>query len=201
MLSDKENMKIVGLTGGIGSGKSTVAAVFQKLGVGVYIADTEAKRLMHEDVTLKKAIVRLFGNEAYIDGKLNRSWISSQVFSDKALLEKLTQLVHPVVSEDFAHWTSKQTGTYVIKEAAILFENEGYKHCDYTILVIAPKEERITRVMQRDQVIREHVLERMQHQWEDDQKIPLADFVLSNTNFQQLPELVEEIHQKISRLS
>ncbi len=192
-----EGIKVVGLTGGIGSGKSTVAAAFNKLGVGVYIADTEAKRLMREDEELKSSIIQLFGQKAYLKGELNRKWISSQVFSDKVLLEKLNAIVHPKVAEDFASWKIRQEGVYVIKEAAILFENGGYKECDYTILVVAPEEERILRVVERDKVSREQVLKRIQHQWDDKEKIPLADFVLTNTNLQELPDSVSTIHRKI----
>ncbi len=192
-----EGIKVVGLTGGIGSGKSTVAAAFNKLGVGVYIADTEAKRLMREDEELKSSIIQLFGQKAYLKGELNRKWISSQVFSDKVLLEKLNAIVHPKVAEDFASWKIRQKGVYVIKEAAILFENGGYKECDYTILVVAPEEERILRVVERDKVSREQVLKRIQHQWDDKEKIPLADFVLTNTNLQELPDSVSTIHRKI----
>jgi len=199
-MRDQRGIKVVGLTGGIGSGKSTIAKVFETLGVGIYIADIQAKRLMHEDKELKNNITDLFGNDAYIDNQLNRSWISSQVFSDKLVLEKLNSLVHPVVEKDFENWVMLQNGNYVIKEAAILFENAGYKQCDYTILVTAPKIERIKRVMDRDSVSEEKVLDRMKHQWEDEKKIPLADFIISNTSVQLINDLVLEVHQKLSVL-
>ncbi|MDY8138260.1 dephospho-CoA kinase [Aquimarina sp. 2201CG5-10] len=191
-------MKVVGLTGGIGSGKSTIAALFKKLGVSVYIADKEAKELMNENVELKEQIVALLGKKAYHNKKLNRAYIADKVFNDSSLLEQLNAIVHPAVAKSFNDWKNKQQGQYVIKEAAILFENEGYKKCDYTILVSAPEEIRIARVLKRDGVTRDQVLSRIGNQWDDKQKIPLADFVINNLDLEEAENQVLKIHDKIT---
>lgn len=191
-------MKVVGLTGGIGSGKSTVAKMFEELGVAVYIADTEAKRLMNEDESVQKQIIALLGNDSYINGKLNRPYIANVVFNDSSKLLQLNAIVHPAVANHFDCWKRKQKGNYVIKETAILFENEGHKQCDYTILVSAPIETRIQRVLKRDKTTREDILSRMNNQWEDTRKIPLADFVIYNENIKDTENQVCVIHEAIS---
>ena len=188
-------MMIVGLTGGIGSGKSTVADFFKALGVPVYNSDQEAKRLMGTSKTLKKAIVELLGENAYIGQKLNKKHISSMIFNDKSLLEKMNSLVHPAVRTHFLGWTKKQNTPYVIQESALIFENSKTGHYDTTILVIAPKDLRIQRVMDRDGTSRQAVLERMENQLNDDEKIPLADFVLENIEVHKTKYLVEELHK------
>ena len=191
-------MIVVGLTGGIGSGKSTVARMFQKLGVPVYIADDEAKKLMAANVSVKDQIIQLLGNNAYVNGKLNRPYIAEIVFNDRSKLDQLNAIVHPVVARDFNAWKNKQKAAYVLKEAAILFENEGYKQCDYTILVSAPEEVRIQRVLKRDKSSREHIRLRMHNQWTDAQKIPLADFVIYNENIKNTENQVSKIHRNLS---
>ncbi|GAA4274662.1 dephospho-CoA kinase [Aquimarina gracilis] len=190
-------MKVVGLTGGIGSGKSTVAKMFDKLGVAVYIADDEAKKLMNTDASVQGQIIELLGEDSYKDGILNRNYIAEIVFKDKSKLEGLNAIVHPAVASHFNEWKNKQTGEYVVKEAAILFENDGYKYCDYTILVVAPLEIRIERVLKRDAITREQVLSRTNNQWEDSRKIPLADFIIHNTNLEETENQVSEIHARI----
>ncbi|WP_103071452.1 dephospho-CoA kinase [Aquimarina sediminis] len=191
-------MKVVGLTGGIGSGKSTVAKIFEQLGVAVYIADDEAKRLMNEDESIRKQIITLLGPKAYKEGKLNRAHIASIVFNDKIKLEQLNAIVHPAVATNFNLWKKEQKGDYVVKEAAILFENDGYKQCDYTILVSAPLEIRIQRVLKRDNTTREDILSRISNQWEDAQKILLADFVIYNIDLKDTSSQVYSIHNEIS---
>ncbi len=191
-------MKVVGLTGGIGSGKSTVAKMFHQLGVPVYIADDEAKKLMHEDEALKKQITKLLGKESYVNGKLNRQYIADIVFNDTSKLADLNAIVHPAVANHFDVWKNQQTTTYVIKEAAVLFENEGYKQCDYIILVSAPLEQRIQRVLERDHTTREQILSRANNQWDDKQKIPLSDFVINNMDLEETRRQVNKIHNKIS---
>lgn len=190
-------MKVVGLTGGIGSGKSTVAKMFAKLEVPIYIADDEAKKLMHENEEVKNQIVALFGEEAYVNNRLNRTYIADLVFNDKKLLEKLNAVVHPAVANHFLTWKNTQESNYVIKEAAILFENGGYKKCDYTILVTAPEEIRINRVIKRDHTTKSKVLERLKNQWADVEKIPLADFVIKNTDLEKTWLQVNKIHNKL----
>ena len=191
-------MMILGLTGGIGSGKTTVARFFEALGVAVYYADDNAKRLMAEDKDLVTSIKSLLGQEAYTaDGRLNRAFIASRVFSDKELLQQLNQLVHPAVGQDFAKWLQGQQGSYVLKEAAILFENGSYQQADKNILVTAPLETRLERVMKRDGATREAVLARIQYQWPDEQKIPLADFVIENIDLEETRKQVNSLHKRL----
>ena len=191
----------VGLTGGIGSGKSTVASFFRELGAPVYDSDRRAKELMNVDTDLREAITTLLGAEAYKDGSLNRQWIAGRVFSDPELLSSLNALVHPAVREDFNLWSAAQKAPYVLQEAAILMENRGNKHLDRTILVTAPESVRIARVVERDDVQAADVRERMENQWKDSDKIPLADFVIENTNLENTRRQVEDIHRELLQLS
>jgi len=191
-------MKVVGLTGGIGSGKSTIAKMFNKLGIPVYIADHEAKKLMNTDLEVRKKIIKLLGEESYRDESLNRPYIAEIVFNDKTKLEGLNDIVHPAVANHFNNWKQQQKSNYVVKEAAILFENEGYKYCDYTILVTAPLEVRINRVLERDKISRKQALARANNQWEDSRKIPLADFVIHNKHLKDTENQVCKIHEQIS---
>lgn len=191
----------VGLTGGIGSGKSTVASFFRELGAPVYDSDRRAKELMNVDTDLREAITTLLGAKAYKDGSLNRQWIAGRVFSDPELLSSLNALVHPAVREDFNLWSAAQKAPYVLQEAAILMENRGNKHLDRTILVTAPESVRIARVVERDDVQAADVRERMENQWKDSDKIPLADFVIENTNLENTRRQVEDIHRELLQLS
>ena len=194
-------MLIVGLTGGIGSGKTTVARFFEALGIPIYFADDRAKALMVNSPELKESIVSLLGVTAYTeDGRLNRAYIASQVFNDKALLEELNGLVHPAVGKDFKQWASQQDSPYVIKEAAILFENGNYKAADKNILVTAPIEMRIERVMNRDGARKEDIEARMQHQWPDSEKIPLADYIIENIDLEQTRLQVNSLHKQLISL-
>ncbi|MBQ0734070.1 dephospho-CoA kinase [Aquimarina celericrescens] len=191
-------MKVVGLTGGIGSGKSTIANMFSHLGVAVYIADEEAKKLMNTDPLVREQIIELLGDNSYVNGELNRMYVAEIVFSDKKKLEGLNAIVHPAVAKHFDLWKNKQVGDYVIKEAAILFENGGYKQCDHTILVLAPLETRIQRVLKRDEITRKQVLSRANNQWDDSKKIPLADFIIHNIDLKEAENQVGKIHAQIS---
>lgn len=190
-------MKTIGLTGGIGSGKTTVARMFAEYGIPVYIADEEAKNLMHTSSIIRNELQALIGEKVYKNGELDRAYMAERIFNDKVLLEKVNQIVHPRVEEHFQEWKKNHPAPYCIKEAAILFENDGYKRCDKTILVIADKEERIRRVMNRDQVNREKVLERMQNQWSDAKKIPLADYIIKNNALNQTKEEVKNLHSML----
>ena len=188
-------MKVIGLTGGIGSGKTTVAKMFKDLGVPVYIADDEAKRLMNHDQQVKEQVLGLFGTEAYTDSTLNRAFIASKVFSDKDILDQLNAIVHPAVAQDFQKWKKGQTTPYVIYEAAILFEQGGYKKCDYNVLVTAPVDLRIERIRLRDNSTLQEIHSRMSHQWNDEKKALLADFVIENIDISKTHQEVRQIHQ------
>ena len=193
-------MKIVGLTGGIGSGKSAVLSVFSSLGVPCYQSDSSAKKLMHQDSELINQIKALFGDDLYEGEKLNRGKLAEVVFADKSKLESLNAIVHPRVKEDFQLFLSQQNADYVIKEAAILFETGGAEDCDVTILVTAPEDLRIERVMKREKSKVEHIKSRMRHQWSDEKKIPIADYVINNIDWDKTLKKVEEIHQKLFRI-
>jgi dephospho-CoA kinase len=197
-------MKLVGLTGGIGSGKSTVADVFRTLGIPVYVADQRGKFLMNQDQALKRQIIELLGSNAYLStGELNNTWIATQVFPDPALLDKLNDLVHPAVARDVAKWArdpAHANAPYLIKESALIFEASLTENLDEIILVVAEAEVRIRRVMQRDQVTREKVEARMHNQWSDEQKIPLADYIIYNDRERSLIGQVKDIDQML-RLS
>lgn len=188
---------IVGLTGGIGSGKTTVAGFFKKLGIPVYIADDEAKRLMAISPEIRKEIIRLLGREAYTNNGLNRKYVAAKVFKDQYLLEQLNAIVHPRVAAHFENWYHQQDSPYVIKEAAILFENGGYKECDFMLLVTAPIHMRMERLKKRDNSSEEEIKDRMKAQWSDARKQALSDFSIENTFMDQTKEKVLRIHNHI----
>jgi len=191
----------IGLTGGIGSGKSTVAKLFRFLGAEVYSADTEAKELMNINPYLRKEISLLFGEEAYVAGVLNSVFIASIVFSNPSLLEKLNSIVHPVVREDFFEWAKiRSENAYVIQEAAILFESGFASFFDYNILVKAPLDIRIERVMNRDKVHKSDVEKRINQQFSDKKKTELSDFQIDNSGFELLIPQVLELHNKFVSL-
>jgi dephospho-CoA kinase len=190
-------MKIIGLTGGIGSGKTTIAKMFNELGVPVYNSDLEAKILMKENEKVKKKIIALIGNEAYSGNELNNKFIAVKVFNNEELLKKLNRIVHPAVKADFKEWVKKHEAPYVIQEAAILFENGSYKDFDDMILVTAPKKHRISRIMKRDGTSKKAILQRMQHQWPDKKKKELAGFIIKNDTLQETFLQVEEIHRQL----
>ncbi len=187
----------IGLTGGIGSGKSTVAKIFEVLGIPVYYADTEAKRIMNLDADLKKAILKNFGEEAYsIDG-LNNKFIASVVFNDKLKLNLLNSLVHPATMKDGEAWMLRQTTPYAIHEAALIFEAHVNERLDYVIGVSAPEELRIDRAMKRNNASRDEVLKRINHQMNEDEKMKLCDFVISNDEQQLATPQVLAMHDKL----
>lgn len=173
----------VGITGGIGSGKSTICKMFELLGVPVFNADEHAKRLLNQHEPLKDSVRLLFGEDIYHQGILQRSKLASVVFTNPGLLQQLNTLVHPVVREEFHLWAALyQHQPYIIHEAAILFESGFYKMMDYTILVTAPEEQRIRRVIKRDGGTEAMVRERMRNQWTEEEKARLADLLLGNDN-------------------
>lgn len=187
----------VGITGGIGSGKSIVAKVFNSLGIPVYDADTAAKRLMQEDPQLVAAIKAAFGAGAYEDGRLNRAYLADKVFRDPAQLELLNQLVHPVTIKDAANWMQQQQAPYALKEAALIFESGSQSELDFVIGVYAPKHLRIHRVMQRDGVTREAVIKRMDNQIEESLKMRLCDAVITNDDQQLVVPQVLALHEEL----
>lgn len=190
---------IIGLTGGIGSGKTTVARLLETMGCVLYNSDDRAKELYFE-TEVKAEVIRLLGTLSYFEhGGLNKAHISEQVFSDRDLLQKLNAIIHPAVKKDFTAFTQRYAGKIIIKESAILFETGIYKELEATILVTAPLEQKISRVMKRNAITREEVEKRMQAQWTDEQKIPLADHVISNADNEALiPQaltLLEKLHR------
>lgn len=190
-------MIIVGLTGGIGSGKTTVAKMFKKLGIPVYDSDKEAKKLMNKSKEIRLKITALFGKKAYKKGKLNRKFIAEAVFADKGLLSKLNAIVHPAVKSHFYDWVKKQTAPYVIQETALIFENGMEDRFDKVVLVTAPQELRIERVMSRDEVSKNEVLARIANQLHDSHKKKKSDFVIENTDLTATRKQVETIHQEL----
>ena len=191
----------IGLTGGIGSGKTTVAQMFEVLGIPVYYADEAAKRLMNTDKELSSSIKNTFGETAYKNDVLDRQYLASIVFNDHYKLELLNSFVHPATIRDAEEWVKHQTTSYVIKEAALLFESGAAEHLDHIIGVDAPIDVRIKRVMDRDGVNKEEVLKRINNQMDDDIKMKLCDFVLTNDEQQLLIPEVLELHQKLLKLA
>ncbi|THU35864.1 dephospho-CoA kinase [Niastella caeni] len=191
----------IGLTGGIGSGKSTVAKVFEVLGIPVYYADEAAKRIMNEDAQLRQQIIQLFGPSAYKNNQLDRPYIASQVFNNKEKLELLNSLVHPATIRDGEQWMRKQTTPYAIKEAALIFESGTQDQLDYIIGVSAPAPLRILRAMKRDGSTRDQVLARMSRQIQEVIKIRLCDFVINNDEQQAVIPQVVTLHEKLLGLA
>lgn len=185
---------VVGLTGGIGSGKSTIAKEFAALGISVFNSDEQAKVLIANNAQVKKRIMAAFGEEAYQNGEYNRAYIAQIVFNNSEKLAILNGIVHPALAKYFKQWTKKQTSPYVLKEAAILFESGSYKDCDYIITVTAPEEVRIARVMARDHCTEAQVRVRMSQQWSDAQRIALSNAVIENVDLESAKEQVKRIH-------
>ncbi len=186
----------IGLTGGMGSGKTTVSKIFSVLGIPVFYADDVAKNIMNEDATLKQNLMDAFGAEAYINNTLNRKYIANIVFNDKYKLDRLNALVHPVTLAAADKWFNQQTSPYVIKEAALMFEAGAAAHLDYVIGVYAPQHLRLQRVMQRDNSTREQVLARINSQIDETIKMRLCDFVIINDEQQAMLPQVLLLHQK-----
>jgi len=190
---------IIGLTGGIGSGKSTVAKIFAQLGIPVLDADATAKAIMNEDRSVKTKLIEFFGEDAYKENQLNRPYIAQLVFKDAFKLQQLNAIIHPITIQYAKDWASKQSAPYVIKEAALFFESGSSEGVEKIIGVTAPKHIRIQRVMQRDQITREDVIKRMEHQLEDSLKMKLCDWVIQNDDMHLLIPQILAIHQEISK--
>lgn len=185
---------VVGLTGGIGSGKSTIAKEFAALGIAVFNSDEQAKVLIATDAQVKERIIAAFGEEAYQNEEYNRAYIAQIVFNNPEKLAILNSIVHPALAKHFKQWTKKQTSPYVLKEAAILFESGSYKDCNYIITVTAPEQLRIARVMARDHCTEAQVRARIAQQWSDAQRIALSNAVIENIDLESAKEQVKRIH-------
>ncbi|MGB5228231.1 dephospho-CoA kinase [Eudoraea sp.] len=193
-------MKIIGLTGGIGSGKTTVAKLFKELGVPVYNSDLRAKKLMKNSKEIRTAVMDLLGKDSYVLERLNKKYIADKVFNNKELLQKLNEIVHPAVRNDFLRWVKSRKAAYVIQEAAILFENNSYSNFDKIILVKAPKQVRLERIIARDNGAKEEILARMENQWDDSKKMPLSDYIIENIDLDQTKLQVQQIHQQLTKI-
>ncbi|WP_143307321.1 dephospho-CoA kinase [Chitinophaga vietnamensis] len=192
----------VGITGGIGSGKSTVSKIFELLGVPVYYADERAKDILVRDAALAAQVKAHFGEEVYFpDGTLNRKHLANIVFNDKAQLDVLNSFVHPATIRDSDNWAQQQNTPYVLKEAALLFETESFHHLDKIIAVFAPQPLRVHRVMKRDNVTRNEVLARMYKQIDETIKMRLADYVIRNDEQHMVIPQVLELHQTLLTLA
>ncbi len=190
----------IGLTGGIGSGKSTVAKIFETLGIPVYYADAEAKRLMNSNETIKVAIRQHFGEAAYKNGELDRKYLADIVFNDPGKLELLNALIHPVTINDAEEWMQRQAAPYSIKEAALLFESGATENLDFIIGVYAPQSLRIKRVMKRDDLAPDEILKRINRQVNEGMKMKLCDFVITNNEQELLIPQVLKLHQHFTSL-
>lgn len=188
----------VGLTGGIGSGKTTVARIFETLGIPVYYADDRAKQLMNTNSSLRESIIRHFGDASYVDGQLDRKYLAGIVFNDKEKLDLLNSLIHPVTIQDAEQWMNDQTTPYVIKEAALLFESGAAERLDHIVGVYAPQHIRIQRVMQRDQLPVEEIMKRISRQIDEEMKMKLCDFIIRNNEQELVIPQVLALHQKLS---
>lgn len=187
----------IGITGGIGSGKSTVAKIFAILGIPVYYADGAAKRLMETNAELQQSLTAVFGDQLYQDGQLNRPFLANLVFNDADKLAQLNALVHPATLKDAEEWMQRQTAPYCLKEAALIFESGSQQNLDYVIGVYAPESLRIQRVVQRDGVKQEQVLARMNKQINETIKMRLCDFVIANDEQQMVIPQVMALHERL----
>ena len=187
----------IGLTGGLGSGKSTVAHIFEVLGIPVYYADAASKRLMNDDDKVKADVQNAFGKDVYPGGRLNRKYLSEIVFKDKKKLELLNSIVHPATLLDAAEWMKKQTAPYAIKEAALIFESGSNKALDLVIGVYAPLFLRLERAIKRDNISHEKAMARIEKQMDEETKMSLCDFVIVNNEQQMVIPQVLELHKSL----
>ena len=193
-------MKIIGLTGGIGSGKSTVSKILLNHNIPVYDSDSKAKKLMNSSNELKEMIIEYFGKNSYQDNQLNKIYISNIIFNNQIKIDKINSLVHPFVFRDFNKWKKNITSKYIIFESALIFETGSYKNNDFNILVVSDLKERIKRVVKRDRVKEKEVLVRIKNQWNDEKKIPLADYIFKNNslmdNTDKVVQMIKIINNK-----
>lgn len=197
----KGRMTKVGVTGGIGSGKSLICQIFEKLGIPVFYADQEAKKLLDEDPKVQEAVIDYFGPDIYGENGIKKSLLATKIFNNRDALRTVNSIVHPVVRELFFRWTEENENAfpYVIQEAAILFESGGYKDLDFNILIYSPEDLRIKRAAWRDNTDEEHIKARMKHQMNDEEKIEMADAVIYNDESQLVIPQILDIHQQLTR--
>jgi len=192
-------MKIIGLTGGIGSGKTTVLQFFKEIGAATYIADVEAKKLMNTNKELKLQIINIFGDKVYKNNKIDRKYLAKIVFNDALKLEELNKLVHPKVKEHFKNFSQKSTNQIIIYESAILFESGSNMFCNFVITVIADYNAKIKRLKLRDGFSEDEIKARMKHQIKDDYKIEKANFIIKNNNIESTKTQVSTIYKILQK--
>lgn len=190
-------MKRIGLTGNIGSGKTIIASCFEVLNIPVFNADNVAKLLMNKDINLKQSLIAEFGKDVFLNNELNRKYLSKLAFNNDLVLKRLNALVHPVIQEAFEKWSIQQSGAYIIKEAAILFESNTYQSLDAIICISCPEEIRLKRILQRDDLSEKEVRQRMSHQWTEEKKISLSDYTITNDNSCLVMPQILSIHNRL----
>lgn len=192
---------IVGLTGGIGSGKTTVGEIFKQLNIPVFVADEESKELLRSSQKLKQQLSDLLGSELIREGEIDKAYMAQRIFSDEVLLKQVNAIIHPAVAEAFKEWHQKQNAPYVIREAAILFESGSHADCDKIVVVSAPEKLRLKRVTKRSGESEEQVKQRMSRQWPQEKKEQLADYIIKNDHTEPLIPQVLKVHENIIRLT
>jgi len=195
----KQNKSIfkLGITGGFGSGKTTVCKVFNILGIPVFYADFEAKKIMDNDLSIKERVNSLIGKDMYLNGSLDRTEFARLIFNDKILLKNVNSIVHPAVFESFNMWTREQTAPYVIMEAAILFESGASKLVDRVLTVVTPLEERIIRLLHGNKLTREQIMDRIHNQIDDDTRLRNSDYVIYNSENDLILPAILRVHEEI----
>jgi dephospho-CoA kinase len=201
MITGRKSVFKLGVTGGIGSGKTSVCRVFNVLGIPVFSADQEAREIMENEDGIIRRINTITGKNLYKDGSLNRKELATLIFNNNVLLEKVNALVHPVVIDHFIKWEKEQSSPYVIMEAAILFESGASGYLDKIATIIAPQEERVQRVVQRSGLTKEQVLQRMRNQIDDDERIKLSDYVINNSENDMIIPSILKIHELILKIT
>ena len=190
----------IGVTGGIGAGKSMICSVLEQMGYPVFYSDIEAKKIISSNSEVKHQLIELFGSQIFINNQLNRTYLASILFSDATLVEKMNAIVHPKVRETFQEWALNQNSSIVFNEAAILFETGAFKNFDATILLTAPLDVRLKRVAARDNASEEEIMKRINNQWSDDKKMNLATFILVNDDTKSVLNQLETILSEIQAL-
>jgi dephospho-CoA kinase len=195
-IKGKTSFKL-GITGGIGSGKTSVCRVFTVLRIPVFSADREANHVMENESVIQDKLNSITGKDLYSRGSLDRPALASIIFNDKTILEKVNELVHPFVFDNFRKWSAEQTSPYVIMEAAILFESGAADYVDKVATVVAPADERVGRVIRRNKLTREQVMDRMRNQMDDETRISLSDYIINNSENDMIIPAILKIHQEI----